>query len=161
MSDGYFDGSMPREVLEYYLSRASSAQWIYLSNTLDDDIRAITKAGVKFLGRASGIWRGEMPEEKHFELSRTAAEKIHAADPEIILQACIFEAMYREDVETVKVPKFVFDAFDLPFEDRYFDYDACLFDKETQAEGAWSVMPDISQFESQWGFYYRGVRYID
>ncbi|MCR5207911.1 MAG: hypothetical protein K6C14_05475 [Eubacterium sp.] len=161
MSKGYFDGSMPRDVLEYYLSHASSAQWIYLSNTLDDDIRAITNAGVKFLGRASGIWKGEMPEEKHFETARAAAEKIHAADPEIILQACIFEALYREDVEHVKIPEFVFDAFGLPFEDRYFNYDACLFDKKTQEEGAWSVMPDISQTETQMWFYYRGVRYID
>ncbi|MBQ1683065.1 MAG: hypothetical protein II071_02185, partial [Bacteroidales bacterium] len=89
MSQGTFDGSMPRETLEYYLSHASTAQWLYLSNTLDDDIRAILNAGVKFLGRASGIWKGEMPEEEHFEKSRLAAEKIHAADPEIILQACI------------------------------------------------------------------------
>ena len=158
MSRGYFDGSMPREVLEYYLSRASSAQWIYLSNTLDDDIRAIVNAGVKFLGRASGIWKGEMPEEKHFEMSRIAAEKIHAADPEIILQACIFEALYREDVENVKIPAFVFEAFGMPFEDRCFDYDACIFDKSA---GTWDVMPDISQTEAQMWFYYRGVRYID
>ena len=65
MSKGTFDGSMPREVLEYYLSRASSAQWIYNSKTLDDDIRAIVNAGVKFLGRAAGIWKGDLPEEEH------------------------------------------------------------------------------------------------
>lgn len=158
MSEGYFDGSMPRKTLEYYLSHASSAQWIYLSNTLDDDIRAIVNAGVKFLGRASGIWKGEMPEEEHFERSREAARKIHEADPEIILQACIFEALYREDVEPVKVPAFVFDAFGLPFEDRFFDYDACIFDKSA---GTWDVMPDISQLETQMWFYYRGARYID
>ncbi len=158
MSEGYFDGSMPRKVLEYYLAHASSAQWIYLSDTLDDDIRAITNAGVKFLGRASGIWKGEMPEEEHFEKSRIAAEKIHNADPEIILQACIFEALYREDVEPVKVPAFVFEAFGLPFEDRFFDYDACIFDKSA---GTWDCMPDISQLETQMWFYYRGARYID
>ena len=39
MSQGYFDGSMPREVLEYYLAHAASAQWISQSDTLDDDIR--------------------------------------------------------------------------------------------------------------------------
>lgn len=158
MSKGTFDGSMPREVLEYYLSHASSAQWLYLSNTLDDDIRAITNAGVKFLGRASGIWKGEMPEEEHFEKSRIAAEKIHEADPEIILQACIFEALYREDVEDIPIPDFVFKAFGLPVEQRCFDYDACLFDKSA---GTWDVMPDISQTETQMWFYYRGVRYID
>ena len=71
MNKGYFDGSMPRELLEYYLSHASTAQWLYLSDTLEDDIRAIKNAGVKFLGRASGIWKGEMPEKAHFEKTRT------------------------------------------------------------------------------------------
>ena len=99
-----------------------------------------------------------MPEEEHFEKSRIAAEKIHNADPEIILQACIFEALYREDVESVKVPAFVFEAFGLPFEDRFFDYDACIFDKSA---GTWDCMPDISQLETQMWFYYRGARYID
>ena len=108
MANGYFDGSMPREVLEYYLSHAVSAQWITLSDTLDDDIRVILKTGVKFLGRAAGIWKGDGQEEAHFEKVRAAAEKIHAADPEVILQACIFEAIYREDVETVPVPAWVF-----------------------------------------------------
>lgn len=158
MSKGTFDGSMPREVLEYYLSHASSAQWIYNSNTLDDDIRAIVNAGVKFLGRAAGIWKGDMPEEEHFELARRCAEKIHAADPEIILQACIFEALYREDVEGVKIPEFVFEAFSLPYEDRCFNYDACIFGKDA---GTWDIMPDISQTETQMWFYYRGARYID
>ena len=55
MSEGYFDGSMPRKVLEYYLSHAASAQWISLSDTLDDDIRVVLKTGLKFLGRAAGI----------------------------------------------------------------------------------------------------------
>ena len=157
-SKGYFDGSMPREVLEYYLAHAATAQWIYMSDTLDDDIRVILKTGIKFLGRASGIWKGEMPEEEHFERSKLAADKIHAADPEIILQACIFEALYREDVENVKVPAFVFEAFDLPYEDRCFDYDACLFEHGTDT---WHCMPDISKHETQMWFYYRGRRYID
>ena len=61
MNEGYFDGSMPRRVLEYYLSRAATAQWICMSDTLDDDIRVIRRAGIKFLGRATGIWKAEMP----------------------------------------------------------------------------------------------------
>lgn len=158
MANGYFDGSMPREVLEYYLSHAVSAQWITLSDTLDDDIRVILKTGVKFLGRAAGIWKGDGQEEAHFEKVRAAAEKIHAADPEVILQACIFEAIYREDVETVPVPAWVFEAFGLPAENRCFDYDACLFPKGTPT---WECMPDISQTEAQMWFYYRGRRYID
>ncbi len=149
---------MPREVLEYYLSHAASAQWISMSESLDDDIRVILKTGLKFLGRAAGIWKGNMPEEEHFKKVKEAAGKIHAADPEIILQACIFEALYREDVEPVKIPSWVFEAFGLPAEDRYFDYDACLFPKNV---GAWDCMPDISRQETQFWFYYRGRRYID
>jgi hypothetical protein len=158
MANGYFDGSMPREVLEYYLSHAASAQWITLSDTLDDDIRVILKTGIKFLGRAAGIWKGDGQEEAHFEKVRAAAEKIHAADPEVILQACIFEAVYHEDVETVPVPAWVFEAFGLPAEIRCFDYDACLFPKGTPT---WDQMPDLSQTEAQMWFYYRGRRYID
>ena len=54
MSQGFFDGAMPRKVLEYYLSHAASAQWISMSDTLDDDIRVILKTSLKFLGRAAG-----------------------------------------------------------------------------------------------------------
>ena len=154
MNEGYFDGSMPRAVLEYYLAHAATAQWIYLSDTLDDDIRVILRAGIKFLGRASGIWKAEMPDEEHFIRSREAAEKIHAADPEIILQACIFEAVYREDLESVKIPARVFEAFGLEPEDRCFSYDDCLL---TPGEH----MPDIAKTETQMWFYYRGISYID
>ena len=158
MNEGYFDTIMPRKTLEYYLSHAATAQWIYMSDTLDDDIRVILKTGIKFLGRATGIWKAEMPDEEHFKLSKEAAERIHKADPEVILQACIFEALYREDVETVKVPAFVFEAFNLPFEDRFFRFENCMFESDSNAQ---SCMPDISKQETQMWFYYRGVRYID
>ena len=157
-SPGYFDGSMPRRVLEYYLSHAASAQWITMSDTLDDDIRVILKTGIKFLGRAAGIWKGSMPEEEHFARVKAAADKIHAADPEVILQACLFEAVYREDLAPVPVPAWVFEAFGLPAEERCFDYDACLFPKGTPT---WENMPDLSRSEAQMWFYYRGRRYID
>ena len=158
MSKGYFDGSMPREVLEYYLSHAASAQWLFSSDTLEDDIRVILKTGLKFLGRAAGIWKGDGHDEEHFALARESAEKIHKADPEIILQACIFEVIYREDAEVVKIPAYVFEAFGLPAEDRCFRFDDCLFPKDS---GAWSNMPDITKQETQMWFYYRGTRYID
>lgn len=160
-SPGYFDGSMPRKTLDYYLSHAATAQWIYLSSTLEDDIRVIKKCGLKFLGRASGIWKAEMPDEKHFELSRLAAEKIHAADPEIILQACIFEYIYREDMQNTKIPAFVFEAFGLPVEDRCFDFDRAYFEEFNPNHDKSCGFPDISRTETQMWFYYRAVNYID
>ncbi len=154
MSEGCFDASMPRRVLEYYLSHAVTAQWICFSDTLDDDIRVILKTGIKFLGRATGIWKAEMPDEEHFARTRQAAEKIHAADPEVILQACIFETVYREDLESVKIPSWVFEAFGLEPEDRSFRWEDC-----TLVPG--EHMPDISKTETQMWFYYRAVNYID
>ena len=154
MTDGYFDGSMPRTVLEYYLAHAATAQWICFSDTLEDDIRVIKKCGIKFLGRATGIWKAEMPDSEHFARTRAAAEEIHAADPEVILQACIFEAIYREDLESTPIPPGVFEAFGLPVEERCFDFDACSFPD-------WWNCPDISQTETQMWFYYRGINYID
>lgn len=158
MTKGYFDGEMPRDVLEYYLSHAASAQWITMSDTLEDDIRVILKTGIKFLGRAAGIWKADLPEETHFERVRRAAEKIHAADPEVILQACLFEVVYREDLDTVPVPAWVFEAFGLPVETRNFRHGDCLFPAGTCT---WADMPDLSRTEAQMWFYYRGRRYID
>lgn len=149
---------MSREVLEYYLSRAASAQWIYLSDTLDDDIRVILKTGIKFLGRAAGIWKGIMPEEEHFCRAKLAADKIHAADPEVMLQACIFEIIYREDIQNIKIPAWVFEAFGKKAENRCFNFDECVF---LHSFGAGEGMPDISKTETQMWFYYRGARYID
>ena len=158
MSQGTFDGSMPREVLEYYLSHAVTGQWLSMSDTLDDDIRVIVKTGIKFVGRAAGIWKADRPEEEHFAKVKEAADRVHAADPEVILQACIFEVIYREDMEYVPVPAWVFEAFGLPVEQRHFNFDACLTPEGTCT---YRNMPDISRLETQMWFYYRGVRYID
>ena len=56
MMDYQFDGRISKEVLENYLSRAVTAAGLYESETLSDDLRVIRELGVKFLGRASGIW---------------------------------------------------------------------------------------------------------
>ena len=62
-----FDGKISREVLENYLSRSVTAAGLFESETLEDDLRAIKEMGVKFLGRASGIWYMVMDDEEHFQ----------------------------------------------------------------------------------------------
>ena len=89
--DYTFDGKITKQVLENYLSRAVTAAGLYESDTLEDDLRALKNIGAKFLGRASGIWYMMEPDEEHFEKSRQLAERVHEMDPEMILQACIFE----------------------------------------------------------------------
>ena len=85
-----FDQKIEKEVLENYLSRSATAAGLYQSETLSDDLRVIQKLGIKFLGRASGIWYMTEDDEEHFARSKKLADKEHEMDPEIILQACVF-----------------------------------------------------------------------
>ena len=108
-----FDGNLSREVLENYLSRAVTASGLIDSDTLADDLRAILRLGVKFIGRASGVWYMIDDDEEHFRKSRALAERVHAQDPEIILQSCVFEIVTQR-MEEVRVPAYVFEAFGIP-----------------------------------------------
>nr|WP_314460282.1 hypothetical protein [uncultured Clostridium sp.] len=157
-----FDTLIEKEVLENYLSRAATAAFLIHSNTLKDDLRAIKNLGIKFLGRAAGIWYPDPDDEEHFKISEELAGKVHEIDPEIILQACIFEAVYRP-IERIRIPALVFEAFGMAPEDRCFSFDQMRFPKAP--DGFWwgedEALPDITQLETRLWFYYRAVRYID
>ena len=157
-----FTHTVSRQVLENYLSRAVTAQDIFNSDTLADDIRMLTSVGAKFIGRAAGVWRPPDDDDAHFARAAEVVGKIHAADPQIILQAAIFEAVY-EGVERILVPGWVFEEFGLPVEERTFRYDAMLFPDGrhvVQWRGGGSV-PDVRQVETRMWFFYRARRYID
>lgn len=126
MADYIFDTYIKKDVLENYLSRAVTAAGLFESNTLKDDLRVIRDLGVKFLGRASGVWYMTMDDEVHFEKSRILAEKVHALDEEIILQACIFEIIV-EKINEIPIPEYVFEAFGEKPEKRNFCLEKTLF----------------------------------
>lgn len=86
----------------------------------------IKKLGIKFLGRASGIWYMTENDEEHFERSRKLAERVHELDPEIILQACVFE-MITQGIEQVEIPLYVLRAFGQKEEKRCFRLQDTLF----------------------------------
>lgn len=162
MKNYTFDTTISKEVLENYLSRSVSAAFLIHTKTLEDDLRAIKNLGVKFIGRASGIWYPDLDDDEHFAKSQYLAKRIHEVDEEIILQACIFEAIYRH-IENFKIPYYVFDAFGLDKEDRGFDFEAMRF-KEAPNGFIWGengALPDISQLETRMWFYYRATKYID
>ncbi|GGD47737.1 hypothetical protein [Paenibacillus nasutitermitis] len=162
MENDLFCGTISKKVLENYLSRAVTAADLVNSDSLDDDLRMIGNIGAKFLGRASGIWMLESDDKEHFRKSKVLAERVHAVDPEIILQTCIFEAIFR-GVENIAIPDFVFTAFELPVEERAFRFDQMLFDNEPYGY-KWDQdggIPDISKLETQMWFYYRAVSYIE
>ena len=166
-----FDGNMSREVLESYLSRAVTAAGLYESTTLDDDLRVIAKLGVKFLGRASGVWGASGNDAAHFAQSKALADRVHAQDPEIILQACVFEWI-TGGMDVEPIPAYVFEAFGKPVEQRHFRWeDARMLgegeDGETDRE--WEklpperrgAIPDLNRDEARMWFYYRATKYID
>src|SRR6516164_9117436 len=87
-----FDRTMSRDVLESYLSRAISMEGLLNGRgDLDDNIRMLKSVGAKFVGRALCLWGGEANLLRNLERAREQVPKVHAADPEMILQACIFE----------------------------------------------------------------------
>ena len=171
-----FEGTMEKETLRAYCSRAVSFAGFCAENCdpdpiFEEDLRMILRTGAKFIGRSAYYsWGGEMTNaqvEEHYRLAAERAARAHEADPELILQAGVFEIVYRGTVESTPVPAFVFEAFDLPVEERNFSYDDIVF-----TEGDYDVkkkywgndrsgVPDITKTETQMYFYWQITRYID
>src|SRR5260370_37315274 len=125
-TDSGVDGGMPEEVLRNYLSRSMTTMSLLAGHgDFDDNLRVLTNCGVKFAGRAVYQWgreEGGAPAlPKKLELASANAAKIHRVDPELILQACIFEIVSR-DVNDLSVPAWAFAELGRPVEARTFRY---------------------------------------
>ncbi|MBP5274239.1 MAG: hypothetical protein ILO36_04815, partial [Abditibacteriota bacterium] len=176
-----FNGTISCRTLEAYLSRALVMSAVCCdaegvpSPCADDDIRAIANVKAKFIGRAAIAGSCPADDELHFKTAREMAEKIHAQDPEIILQAGILEAVFscrspeavkagrKTGVENIPVPAWAFEAFGLQPENRGFDYEAMLFPDGSYRDmwGPGASVPDITRQETRLWYYYRARRYID
>ncbi len=167
MPDYRFDGSISREVLENYLAHAVTHTGLGMDNfapsqTFEDDVRMLLHEGAKYIGRAGLIWEGT-PEEEHFAVCRERAEYIHRADPDVILQGCIFEYIEKCQVDCLPIPPWVFETFGLPAEQRCFSYDAML-NPDGRYVNHWGrerSVQDVTRLETQMFMYYRAIRYID
>jgi hypothetical protein len=161
--DYRFDGSISRPVLESYLSRAVTINGLSYSPCFDDDVRMLKRIEAKFLGRVAYIWGGPAADEApYWRHVKAVADKLHAADPEWILQACVFETAY-ESVSRLPIPAWVFEEFGLPVEQRTFRYDAMLHEGGRWRDlwGPGGSVPDISKQETKLWFFYRAKSYID
>jgi len=161
--DYKFDGKISREVLENYLSRAiTMCDLLDGKGNVDDNIRMLKNVGVKFAGRAIYMWGGEARLESLLSRGRPIAEKVHQADPELILQAAVFEIV-TEQVNQIPIPEWVFSEFGLKPEQRNFRYEAMVYPdghRRNQWSGGASV-PDMSQLETRMWFVHLAARYID
>jgi hypothetical protein len=161
---GYrFDKTISREVLENYLSRSISVEGILNGRgDLDDNVRMLKNTGAKFIGRALCLWGGEANLLKNLERAKEQLPKLHQADPDMVVQACIFEIVTTQ-VEQVPVPEWAFKAFGLPAENRNFRYADMLYPdgKRKDHWRAGQSVPDVSRPETKLWFYFLAASYID
>jgi hypothetical protein len=161
--DYRFDSTISREVLENYLSRSITMEGLLNGRgDLDDDIRMLKSTGAKFIGRALCLWAGENNLMKNLERAKEQIPKVHAADPDMVLQACIFEIV-SEQVNQVPVPAWAFEGLGQPAEKRNFRYDDMLY-PDGKHKGQWgrnASVPDVSRPETKLLFYFLGRSYID
>jgi hypothetical protein len=161
--DYKFDGSISREALENYLSRSISVEGILNGRgDLEDNVRMLKDCGAKFIGRALCLWGQEANLTKNLARAREQLPKLHQADPDMVVQACIFEIVTTQ-VEQVPVPEWAFKAFGMPVEKRNFRYADMLY-----PDGRWrdrwragQSVPDVSRPETKLWFYFLAASYID
>ena len=170
--DYHFNETISREVLENYLDRSVTMAYFLVTGKpegnreylyRDDDVRLIQNIGAKFIGRAIYRWNGEgrLNDPNFWTDAKALIDKVHAFDPDVIFQGCLFETISRE-VNRVKIPSWVFTDFGLPVEDRTFSYEAML-NKDGKLVNHWgrSSVPDVTTRETQLWFYYLAGSYIN
>jgi hypothetical protein len=159
----YFDKTISRQVLENYLARSITMEGLLNGRgDLDDNIRMLKSIGAKFIGRSLCLWGGEAALLRNLERAKLQSAKVRAADPDMILQACIFEIVTTQ-VEQVPVPEWAFAALGMPIERRNFSYPGMLY-PNGQFKDHWRAgqsVPDVSQRETKLWFYFLGASFID
>jgi len=162
-----FNGSISREVLNHYLSRAVTHASLLdthegQTDTFDDDLRMLLAEGAKFIGRAAYVW-GVLDDAEHWRKVRERAELCHKADPDMILQCCVFECVAKSFCENTPVPAWVFEAFDQPYKERCFSFEKMDF-PDGRFKDHWgkdTLVPNIMSVEGKMWIYYRACEYIN
>jgi hypothetical protein len=158
----HFDATISRQVLENYLSRSITMEGLLNGRgDLADNIRMLKSTGAKYIGRALCLWNAENDFSNNVQRAREAAPQVLAADPDIILEACVFETVSPR-VNEIEIPDRVFTAFGLPVEKRNFRYDDMIYPEgQRRPMGRNAQVPDESRIETQLWFYYQAITYID
>ncbi len=159
----HFDGSIPRNVLDNFLSRAISMEGLLNGRgDLVDNIRMLKSVGAKFIGRSLCLWGREGNLIRNLERAKQQVPQVLAADPAMILQACVFEIVTAQ-VEQVPVPEWAFAAVGQPVETRNFRYADMLY-PDGRRRNQWgrnASVPDVSRPETKLWFYYLAASFID
>lgn len=158
--DYRFDGSISLPVLQNYLSRAIQMGRLCEGigdNT--DNIRMLKSIGAKHLGRVFHPFGSEDLFQQRLQTTKTIAAQIHAMDPDIILGGGIYEYVSTQ-VNTLRIPAYVFEAFNLPVENRNFRQEDMVFANNPIINRPYTV-PDITKMKTRLWFYYSATAQID
>ncbi len=160
-----FDGKISREVLENYLARSLNMLNLDVEDdtALEEDLRMVKNVGAKHLGFVTLIWFAgdtKVDVEEHFRKATAVADKVHRMDPEIMLQAGVFETISAA-ADSIPIPEWVFREYGVPAEKRTFSHRKMLYDRQEVGHGHQTLPPDISKIETRLWFYYWSRRYID
>lgn len=158
-----FDGTITRAVLENYLARSITMEGLLNGRgDLEDHTRMLKAVGAKFIGRSLCLWGGEGNLMKNLERAKQQSAQVLAADPDMILQACIFEIVTTQ-ADQVPIPDWAFKAFGSPSESRNFRYADMLY-PNGRFKDHWrpgQSVPDVSRPETKLWFYFLGASFID
>ena len=152
------------KALKNYLSRSTILSIFWDGESMwDSHVRFLLNTGTKYVGRAGGGWVPSSGEEAQVRSAKAKIDEVHAIDPDIVFEFCIFESISKAETESITVPAWVFEAFGEKVENRKFNYEAMLFPDGSFANhwGANHSVPDITQKETQRFFYYRAVLAIN
>ncbi len=160
---GYqFDAKISRQVLENYLARSICMEGMLNGRgDLKDNIRMLKTTGAKYIARALCLWGAENDFLNNLQRAREEVPQIVAADPDMILEACVFETVSPR-VNRIAIPGWVFTALGQPVEQRNFRYDDMIYPTgQRRPMGPNAQVPDESRLETQLWFYYQAASYID
>jgi hypothetical protein len=127
---------------------------------LKDNIRMLKGEGAKYIGRALCLWGAERDFTNNVERARKQIPEVLAADPDMVLEACVFEIVGQR-VSQIPIPDWVFTAFGQPVTNRNFIYENMIYPANMRRSMGAGQVPDESQLETRMWFYYQAASYID
>ena len=120
----------------------------------------ITNCGAKYIARALCLWGAENNFLANIKRARKEVPQVLAADPEIVLEACVFETVGPR-VSQIAIPDWVFKDLGQPVEERNFRYEDMIYPPGQRRAMGNAQVPDESRMETQLWFYYQAASYID
>ena len=159
-----FDRTISEPVLRNYLARAVTfMDGLTDGSDISDNTRMLTACGAKFIGRGIYLWGREASLPARLKQAQSRIAALHAADPQMIIEACIFEIV-SDEVEKLAVPAWAFTAEGLPVEDRHFRYGDMIYadgkGQKWRGNGNAQV-PDVSRPETRLWFAFLAHTWID